>query len=85
MPGFNWNEQPVNMMGIVVALVVAGGLQRTVASPSVTGHEDPEEWELPPKPKWMRWATYNANVERFDDYKKMIDEASISLVLKRLG
>ena len=20
---------------------------------------DPDEWDLPPKPKWMRWATYN--------------------------
>ena len=23
------------------------------------GNNDPDEWELPPKPKWMRWATYN--------------------------
>jgi hypothetical protein len=30
-------------------------------------------------------AVGNAYVERFDDYEKMIDEASISLVLKRLG
>jgi hypothetical protein len=22
--------------------------------------------DLPPKPKWMRWATYNRYVERFD-------------------
>jgi hypothetical protein len=49
------------------------------------GDLDPDEWDLPPKPKWMRWATYNAYVERFDDYEKMIDEASISSVLKRLG
>jgi hypothetical protein len=20
---------------------------------------DPDEWDLPPKPKWMRWHTYN--------------------------
>src|SRR6267142_1338299 len=20
---------------------------------------DPDEWDFPPKPKWMRWATYN--------------------------
>jgi hypothetical protein len=27
---------------------------------------DPDEWDLPPKPKWMRWRTYNRYVERFD-------------------
>ena len=24
---------------------------------------DPDEWDLPPKPKWMRWGTYNRDVE----------------------
>jgi hypothetical protein len=32
------------------------------------GELDPADWELPPKPKWMRWATYNRYVERFDHY-----------------
>jgi hypothetical protein len=27
---------------------------------------DPEEWELPPKPKGMRWRTYNRYVDRYD-------------------
>jgi hypothetical protein len=49
------------------------------------GDLDPSEWELPPKPKWMRWATYNRYVERFDDYEEMLDKASISSVLRRLG
>ena len=82
MPGFNWNEQPVNMMGIVVALVVAGGLQRTVASPSVTGHTEIRRNESCLRSR--SGCGGNAYVERFD-YEKMIDEASISLVLKRLG
>ena len=30
------------------------------------GECDPEEWELPTKPRWMRWTTYNRLVERFD-------------------
>ena len=33
------------------------------------GDCDPDEWELPPKPKWMRWSTYNRLVERFDAYR----------------
>jgi hypothetical protein len=49
------------------------------------GDLDPAEWELPPKPRWMRWATYNRYVERFDDYEEMLDKAAISSVLKRLG
>ena len=34
------------------------------------GDFDPDEWELPPKPKWMRWSTYNRLVERFDAYEE---------------
>lgn len=30
------------------------------------GQLNPEDWELPPKPKWMRWRTYNRMVDRFD-------------------
>src|SRR4029077_15304830 len=37
------------------------------------GDLDPADWELPPKPKWMRWATYNRYVERFDDYEEILD------------
>ena len=48
------------------------------------GDLDPVEWDLPPKPKWMRWATYNRYVERFDEYESLLDQASISLVVKRL-
>ena len=48
------------------------------------GDLDPAEWDLPPKPKWMRWATYNRYVERFDEYESLLDQASISLVVKRL-
>ena len=33
------------------------------------GGFDPDEWDLPPKPKWMRWRTYNRMVERFDRYE----------------
>jgi hypothetical protein len=30
---------------------------------------DPDEWDLPPKPKWVRWATYNRHVDRYDRYE----------------
>ena len=46
------------------------------------GGYDPEEWEFPPKPKWMRWATYRRAEERFDRYESMLDEDLIQLVAK---
>jgi hypothetical protein len=33
------------------------------------GDCDPDEWELPPKPKWMRWRTYEALERKFDAYE----------------
>ena len=38
------------------------------------GDLDPDEWELPPKPKWMRWKTYNRYVERFDMYESVLED-----------
>ena len=37
------------------------------------GDCDPDEWDLPPKPKWMRWQTYNNQVDKFDHYEGMLD------------
>jgi hypothetical protein len=48
------------------------------------GGFDPDEWDLPPKPKWMRWRTYNRMVERFDRYEAMVEEGLLGAV-KRLG
>jgi hypothetical protein len=44
------------------------------------GDCDPEEWELPPKPKWMRWQTYNRYVERFDGYEEILNSGLERLV-----
>jgi len=46
---------------------------------------DPDEWELPPKPRWMRWQTYNRYVERFDKYEAILDEGIPELLTKLLG
>ena len=35
-----------------------------------SGGFDPDEWEFPPKPKWMRWRTYNRAEEKFAAMKK---------------
>jgi hypothetical protein len=46
---------------------------------------DPDEWDLPPKPKWMRWHTYNRYVERFDKYEAILDDGVVELLAKLLS
>jgi hypothetical protein len=49
------------------------------------GGFDPDEWEFPPKPKWMRWRTYNRAEEQFDRYEETLDSGSLMTVMKLLG
>jgi len=49
------------------------------------GDCDPDEWDLPPKPKWMRWSTYNRLVEKFDSYEEVLDRGIAELMAKLLG
>jgi hypothetical protein len=46
---------------------------------------DPDEWDFPPKPKWMRWATYNRHTDQHDRYEDMLDRGLIVLAAKFLG
>jgi hypothetical protein len=46
---------------------------------------DPDEWDLPPKPKWMRWRTYDRYVERYDAYEAILDYGIYELVAKLLS
>jgi hypothetical protein len=48
------------------------------------GDLDPDEWDLPPKPKWMRWKTYNRYVERFERYEAALDAGALSRVKQLL-
>ena len=41
---------------------------------------DPDEWELPSKPKWMRWRTYNRLEEKFDGYEEVLDRGISELM-----
>ncbi len=48
------------------------------------GGFDPDEWDFPPKPKWMRWRTYKKAEEQFDRYEATLDEGLCKMVA-RLG
>jgi hypothetical protein len=45
---------------------------------------DPGKWDLPPKPKWMRWRTYNRAVEKFDHYEEILDERLVAIASRLL-
>jgi hypothetical protein len=38
---------------------------------------DPRDWELPPKPKWMRWDTYERLAEKYQFQQIKIDQCMI--------
>jgi hypothetical protein len=46
------------------------------------GGFDPDEWDFPPKPKWMRLATYNRAEEKFDHYEDVLDHGLEALAAK---
>jgi len=43
---------------------------------------DLELWELPPKPKWMRWSTYDRYAEKFYRYEEILGEGVDELFAK---
>ena len=46
------------------------------------GEFDPDEWALPPKPKWMRWKTYNRYEQKFERYEAQLDAGLEELAAK---
>jgi hypothetical protein len=50
------------------------------------GNLDPRDWELPPKPKWMRWDTYRRFDQRLHQHQRVIDrELGLTHRLKTPG
>jgi hypothetical protein len=50
------------------------------AKARLLGNCDPDEWDLPPKPKWMRLRTYQRWEARFDVAEELLDEQCALLV-----
>lgn len=46
------------------------------------GDNDPDEWDLPPKPKWMRWSTYDRLESQFDCYEAVLNDGLLELVAR---
>jgi hypothetical protein len=66
-----------------------GRAWRTKANVKATllGDADPDEWDLPPKPKGMHWATYEKWVARYAAAEEMLDAQLVQAaarLMKRL-
>jgi hypothetical protein len=48
------------------------------------GDLDPGEWDLPPKPKWMRWRTYERLKDRFDWLEERMESELDIATMRRL-
>jgi hypothetical protein len=46
------------------------------------GDSDPEEWDLPPRPRGMRAKTYDRLVARFDAHQSKLDSGLAALTTK---
>jgi hypothetical protein len=54
---------------------------------ALLGDADPDEWDVPPKPKGMRWATYERWVAEYDAAEEMLDTQLVmaaARLMKRL-
>jgi hypothetical protein len=49
------------------------------------GGFDADELDLPQKPKWMRWSTYNRAEETFGRYEAILDEGTLDLIMRLKG
>ena len=56
-----------------IGLIGPNGSGKSTLLRIFAGSLDPDEWELPPKPKWMRWKTYNRHVQRFHQYEAELE------------
>jgi hypothetical protein len=46
------------------------------------GGFNPDEWDLAPKPKWMRWTTYSRAEEKFDHYEEVLDGRLVAVAVR---
>jgi hypothetical protein len=46
------------------------------------GDLDPRDWELPPKPKWMRWTTYERMAKQYRFNQGIINQSMADFVAR---
>jgi len=66
-----WGRRKVAYRSQFLAVHDRGHTGQAKIMARLIGDLDPDEWDLPPKPKWMRWRTYSRLVERYNVYEDM--------------
>jgi hypothetical protein len=59
-----------------------GSLECSDHANGVVADLEPDEWDLQPKPKWMRWATYDRYEDRYDRCVAVLDYGCAALAAK---
>ena len=77
-----WGRRKVAYRSQFLSVYDRGHAGQAKIKVRLIGDLDPDDWDLPPKPKWMRWRTYNRLVERFDAYEDMTYPDDFALVAK---
>lgn len=60
-------------MGLPVSRSNSAWHTKVAVKELLLGDGNPDEWDLPLKPKGMRWATYERWVVRYDAAEEMLD------------
>jgi hypothetical protein len=82
-----WGRRRVAYRSQFLSVYDRGHAGKAKIKARLIGDLDPDDWELPPKPKWMRWRTYSRLVERFEAYDDMTypdDSALIAKLMRRV-
>ena len=80
-----WGRRKVAYRSQFLSVYDRGHVGQAKIKARLIGEHDPEEWHLPPKPKWMRWRTYNQLIERFDAYEDKTYPDDLAPVIKLLA
>jgi hypothetical protein len=80
-----WGQRKVAYRSQFLSVYDRGHAGQAKIKARLIGDLDPRDWALPPKPKWMRWRTYNRLVERFDAYEDMTYPNDFAPIAKLMG
>jgi hypothetical protein len=79
-----WGRQCAYSSQFLSPLDRADHMKRKICN-RIGGPGASEEWEFPPKPKWMRWRTYEKAAAVVDRYEELADDKIIRAAVRILG
>ena len=91
--GANFGLDLANMQELTTLITLRG--MREIARPTLFAgpgspragenqNRDPDDWDMPPKARWMRWGTYDRHVQRFNEYEDVVEENAFGQLARLL-